>query len=37
MSRKLTTDMDELVLENCELERRDQPEWKGEAIHRELD
>ncbi len=33
----MTTDMDYLVLEDCLLDRRDQPEWTGEAIDVELD
>jgi carbamoyltransferase len=33
----MTTDMDWLVLEDCVLDRRDQPEWTGEAVELELD
>ena len=33
----MTTDMDYLVIEDCVLDRRDQPEWTGEAIDVELD
>ncbi len=33
----MTTDMDYLVLEDCILDRRDQPGWTGEAVELELD
>jgi carbamoyltransferase len=33
----MTTDMDWLVLEDCLLDRRDQPEWTGDAAPITLD
>jgi carbamoyltransferase len=33
----MTTEMDVLVLEDCILERGDQPAWEGPAIELELD
>jgi len=33
----MTTDMDYLVLEDCVLDRREQPAWSGEAVELELD
>jgi carbamoyltransferase len=33
----MTTDMDYLVLEDCVLDRTEQPEWTGAAIELELD